>query len=90
MRACLRESALCLQVDALRDGLLGKTRNAFSKRYCDRKTVPVGKSGAHHMSYDNSGLSHGKELHMLLKKVPFLQQKEPISSVTSHSIPMYH
>ena len=50
-------------------GLLGKNREAFSTRYCHRKLVPVGKSGEIRMKYDNSGLLHAKELHLLLKQV---------------------
>jgi len=58
------------QVDAIRPGLLGKTRDAFAIRYCARKLVPVRSSGGESKrKYDNSGLSHPKELHALLKQV---------------------
>lgn len=56
-------------MDALRPGILGNNREAFAKRYCNRKLVPVRRRGRDAMTYDNSGLSHGQELHMLLKKV---------------------
>ena len=59
-----------LQVDALRPGLLGKTRDAFALRYCARKLVPVrGPGGETRKKYDNSGLGHPKELHALLVQV---------------------
>jgi hypothetical protein len=58
-----------MQVDALRPGLLGKTRDAFAIRYCARKLIPVRSGSDAKKKYDNSGLSHAKELHDLLKQV---------------------
>ena len=57
------------QVDALRPGMLGKDRMAFSYRYCHRRLIPVGRQGSNTMKYDNSGLSRAGELHALLKEV---------------------
>lgn len=59
---------LC-QVDALRAGMLGKDRAAFSYRYCNRRLIPVGRQGSNTMKYDNSGLSRAGELHAVLKEV---------------------
>ena len=60
----------CLvQVDALRSGILGKDRAAFSFRYCNRRLVPVGRRNTNSKKYDNSGLSRAGELHALLKEV---------------------
>ena len=60
-----------LQVDLLREGLLGRTRDDFAHRYCARRLVPVrgsrGAAGARF--YDDSGLARGRELHGLLKQV---------------------
>lgn len=60
-----------LQVDLLREGLLGASRDEFSNRYCGRRLVPVrgsrGAAGA--KCYDDSGLTRGRELHGLLKQV---------------------
>ena len=58
-----------MQVDALRPGLLGAPRDAFAHRYCARHTVPVGRSGVQRLRWCNTGLSHGPELHALLKQV---------------------
>ena len=58
-----------LQVDALRPGLVGRTREAFSLRYCNRRLVPVGKAEEKRVKYINNGLSHARELHELLKQV---------------------
>ena len=55
------------QVDILRPGLLGATREAFSARYCGRRLVPVARS-ADLKRWDNSGLSHAHELHALLSQ----------------------
>ena len=64
-----QEGMRLLQIDCLRPGLLGPTRDAFAMRYCNRRLVPVGRRGATRLKYDNSGLSHAVELHMLLKEV---------------------
>ena len=56
-------------MDALRPGLLGRTREAFSLRYCGRRLIPVSRAGEVRLKYDNNGLSHPKELHTLLKQV---------------------
>ena len=56
-------------MDAIRSGMLGRSREAFAKRYCNRKLVPAGKLGDTRMRYDCSGLSHARELHLLLKQV---------------------
>ena len=62
-----------LQVDALRPGLLGATRDEFARRYCARHKVPVrGREGAHYLKWCNTGLSHGRELHAVLKQVACL------------------
>jgi len=66
-----------LQVDALRPGLLGKTRDEFAIRYCARKLIPVRSGSDAKKKYDNSGLSHAKELHALLKQV---RNPEPCSA----------
>ena len=58
-----------LQVDALRPGLVGRTREAFSLRYCNRRLMPVGKAEEKRVKYINNGLSHARELHELLKQV---------------------
>ena len=60
---------LYVKVDALRAGLLGKDRTAFSYRYCGRRLIPVGRHGSNTKKYDNSGLSRAGELHALLKEV---------------------
>lgn len=64
-----------IQVDLLREGLLGTTRDDFAHRYCGRRLVPVrgsrGAAGAR--CYDDSGLTCGQELHGLLKQVKSLQ-----------------
>lgn len=64
--------AIVVQVDGIRSGILGKNRDAFSKRYCNRRLIPAGKSGNVSMTYDNSGLSYARELHLLLKQVDLL------------------
>lgn len=60
-----------MQVDLLREGLLGGGREEFAHRYCGRRLVPVrgarGAAGAR--CYDDSGLARGRELHGLLKQV---------------------
>lgn len=58
-----------MQVDALRPGLLGGTREIFAKRYCNRRLVAVCSGMESRMKYDNSGLSYAAELHSLLKQV---------------------
>ena len=60
---------LYMKVDALRPGLLGKDRAAFSYRYCGRRLIPVGRHGSNTKKYDNTGLSRAGELHALLKEV---------------------
>ena len=62
---------MLLQVDTLRAGLVGKTRDVFARRYCNRRLIPVGKQGEARLKNDNNGLSHSKELHLLLKQVSF-------------------
>lgn len=63
-----------LQVDLLREGLLGAARDDFAHRYCGRRLVPVrgsrGAAGAR--CYDDSGLARGQELHGLLKQARLL------------------
>ena len=56
------------QVDILRPGLLGHTREAFSARYCGRRLVPSARS-PDAKRWDNGGLSHAHELHALLAQV---------------------
>ncbi|KAL0027354.1 hypothetical protein WJX79_003195 [Trebouxia sp. C0005] len=62
------------QVDALRPGLLGKDRAAFSYRYCGRRLIPVGRHGSNTKKYDNTGLSRAGELHALLKEELMLRR----------------
>ncbi len=58
------------QVDALRPGLLGRDREAFAHRYCNRRLIPViSRGGAPRMKWCNTGLAHAAELHALLKQV---------------------
>ena len=59
---------MLLQVDMLRPGLLGSTREAFSARYCGRRLVPVAHK-PDQRRWDNGGLSHAHELHALLSQV---------------------
>ena len=60
------------QVDMLRPGLLGPSREAYAARYCSRRLVPVARS-AEQRRWDNGGLSHAHELHALLSQVSFAQ-----------------
>ena len=69
MKLIRTDCPLHVQVDAIRSGILGKDRTAFSYRYCNRRLIPVGRHGSNTKKYDNSGLSRAGELHALLKEV---------------------
>ena len=56
-------------MDVLRPGLLGVDRHTFTFRYCARHLIPVDQDGAQYLKWCNTGLSHGRELHALLKQV---------------------
>ena len=43
------------QVDALRPGLLGPSKESFAARYCDRRLVPTTPRDKERKRYDNSG-----------------------------------
>ena len=59
-----------LQVDALRPGLLGSSKDDFASRYCAKRRVPIRtRGGGVAYTVDCSGLERGPELHMLLKQV---------------------
>lgn len=61
-------------MDTLKPGLLGRNREAFAARYCNRRLVRsaprgMGAHAADMKHWDNSGLSHAPELHALLSQV---------------------
>ncbi|KAK9844937.1 hypothetical protein WJX74_008894 [Apatococcus lobatus] len=64
------------QVDALRPGLLGTSREVFAQRYCARRLAPVWQKGRRtdHRKWDNSGLARATELHLLLKQEVMLRR----------------
>ncbi|KAK9812930.1 hypothetical protein WJX72_005929 [[Myrmecia] bisecta] len=62
------------QVDAIRPGLLGFSREAFAQRYCNRRLVACGRRGEDRKRWDNSGLARAGELHSLLKQEVMLRR----------------
>ncbi|KAK9794347.1 hypothetical protein WJX73_008577, partial [Symbiochloris irregularis] len=64
---------LFCQVDTIKPGLLGRNREAFAARYCNRRLVrsaprSTSSHGADLKHWDNSGLTHAPELHALLSQ----------------------
>lgn len=63
------------QVDALRPGLLGDSRQQYAATYCGRRLVRSTARGAAEMTHlDNSGLRRPGELHALLRRVVMLRR----------------
>jgi hypothetical protein len=63
---------LWTQVSILRPGLLAADRAAFAAAYCHRRLLPYwsggGGGGAPGQRWDQSGLTRGPELHLLLRQ----------------------
>jgi len=66
--ACPNWAIWRAQVEALRPGLLGGSREAFAARYCARRLVPVSGGEPGRLRWFNGGLAHAAELHALLKQ----------------------
>lgn len=71
------------QINMIRADVLPNNRKGFGRIYCDRRLVPVGYlpgSTSEIQRYDYSGLSRGKELHLLLKQeVMIRRMKKDVS-----------
>eukprot|EP00890_Picochlorum_soloecismus_P004235 jgi/Picsp_1/4812/NSC_02180-R1_zinc finger ran-binding domain-containing protein 3-like len=55
------------QISIIRPGLLNRERAKFASIYCDRRLVPCLYQQGRSFRWDYSGISRGKELHLLLK-----------------------
>lgn len=55
------------QISMIRPGLLNRERANFASIYCDRRLVPCLYQQGRAFRWDYSGISRGKELHLLLK-----------------------
>lgn len=70
------------QINMIRADVLPKNRKEFGRIYCDRRLVPGYSPGSMReiQRYDYSGLSRGKELHLLLKQeVMIRRMKKDVS-----------
>lgn len=66
---------MCTQVDALRQGMLGDTRQQYAGLYCARRIVRSRIRGGEETTHvDNSGLRRAEELHRLLRYAVMLRR----------------